>query len=252
MNRFAWEAARAARKRDERRRSVLHFDRVLAVKTHGIDPRQAGRGAVAAGDPLRAGRRRRPASIELVFAGGGADPARRRMHRGAAGRPRRRLGRLVAPGAPGLSGRRWRSGSTSRDAGFEARFAALPRRPSARSPPMSTTPCARSSPTCAPRATRRCIDYTAAIRPASISTALGIAVSRGRDRRRRTAAADAEAIEALTLRARPHRARITSASGRRTTATPIRSASSSARAGRRSRRSGSTCRAARRAIRARC
>ncbi|APH73359.1 DUF2948 family protein [Aquibium oceanicum] len=38
MNRFVWEAPRRLfRKHDERRRSVLHFDRVMATKTSGID-----------------------------------------------------------------------------------------------------------------------------------------------------------------------------------------------------------------------
>ena len=38
MNRFAWEAVSGRlRKRGERRLSVLHFDRVLSVKTAGID-----------------------------------------------------------------------------------------------------------------------------------------------------------------------------------------------------------------------
>jgi hypothetical protein len=38
MNRFAWEAVSGFfRKRGERRQSVLHFDRVLSVKTAGID-----------------------------------------------------------------------------------------------------------------------------------------------------------------------------------------------------------------------
>lgn len=38
LNRFAWEAATTSRRAPgERRRSVLHFDRVLAVKTLGID-----------------------------------------------------------------------------------------------------------------------------------------------------------------------------------------------------------------------
>lgn len=39
MNRFAWEAAKGSRrKRDrQRRRAALHFDRVLSVKSAGID-----------------------------------------------------------------------------------------------------------------------------------------------------------------------------------------------------------------------
>ena len=38
MNRFVWETPRKLfRRLDERRRAALHFDRVLAVKTAGID-----------------------------------------------------------------------------------------------------------------------------------------------------------------------------------------------------------------------
>jgi hypothetical protein len=38
MNRFVWEAPKKLfRRHDERRRAVLHFDRVMAVKTAGID-----------------------------------------------------------------------------------------------------------------------------------------------------------------------------------------------------------------------
>lgn len=39
MNRFAWEAASAGRSSaNERRRAVLSFSRVLAARSHGIDP----------------------------------------------------------------------------------------------------------------------------------------------------------------------------------------------------------------------
>ncbi len=73
MNQFNWEGA-VTRPRDrnfERRRSILHFDRVLAVKTQNINPKATG--AVLellavefkVGDP--------PAgSVSLTFAGGGA------------------------------------------------------------------------------------------------------------------------------------------------------------------------------------
>ena len=41
MNRFAWDAAAGGRKADdERRLSVLNFDRVTSVKSQGIDPRK--------------------------------------------------------------------------------------------------------------------------------------------------------------------------------------------------------------------
>lgn len=73
MNRFNWEGAVAhPRSHDfERRRAIVHFDRVLAVKTQDINLKATG--AVlellavefAPGDP--------PAgSIVLIFAGGGA------------------------------------------------------------------------------------------------------------------------------------------------------------------------------------
>lgn len=39
MNRFVWENPEGVfRRRNERRRSVLHFDRVLSVRSTGIDP----------------------------------------------------------------------------------------------------------------------------------------------------------------------------------------------------------------------
>ena len=45
MNRFAWEAAAGRRRRDyQRRRSVLHFSRVDAIRSTGID--RAARDAV--------------------------------------------------------------------------------------------------------------------------------------------------------------------------------------------------------------
>lgn len=43
MNRFAWETVSGfLRKHGERRRTVLHFDRVLSVKTTGIDRQKPG------------------------------------------------------------------------------------------------------------------------------------------------------------------------------------------------------------------
>lgn len=72
MNRFAWEKAGGIFKRHhERRRSVLHFDRVLSVKSAGID-RNATKDVLslltigfAEGEPPGG-------SIELLFAGGAA------------------------------------------------------------------------------------------------------------------------------------------------------------------------------------
>jgi len=41
MNRFAWEVTRRSRRRsnDQRRRAVLHFDRVRRVQSAGVSPR---------------------------------------------------------------------------------------------------------------------------------------------------------------------------------------------------------------------
>ncbi len=72
MNRFVWEKAGGTfRRHNERRRSILHFDRVLAVRSTGIDRRK--RDDVLslltigfAEDDAPAG------TIELLFAGGGS------------------------------------------------------------------------------------------------------------------------------------------------------------------------------------
>jgi len=72
MNRFVWEnAGGLLRRHNERRRSVLHFDRVLSVRSSGI-PRGKAQEVLSlltigfAEDEAPAG------SIELLFAGGGA------------------------------------------------------------------------------------------------------------------------------------------------------------------------------------
>ena len=72
MNRFVWEKAGGVlRRHNERRRSVLHFDRVLAVRSTGIDraKRQDVLSLLTVGfaeDDAPAG------TIELLFAGGGS------------------------------------------------------------------------------------------------------------------------------------------------------------------------------------
>ncbi len=72
MNRFVWEKAGGTfRRHNERRRSVLHFDRVLAVRSAGIDraKRQDVLSLLTVGfaeDDAPAG------TIELLFAGGGS------------------------------------------------------------------------------------------------------------------------------------------------------------------------------------
>jgi len=78
MNRFAWEAppqasgrGKRSRKNFERRRSVLHFERVNAVRATRI--RQKAEGAVLELLAIRFEAGKAPAgTVELVFAGGGA------------------------------------------------------------------------------------------------------------------------------------------------------------------------------------
>lgn len=72
MNRFAWEQKSGFfRKHNERRRSVLHFDRVLGVKLSGISrdkPEEVLSLLAVSFVPIR-----EPAGIiELIFAGDGA------------------------------------------------------------------------------------------------------------------------------------------------------------------------------------
>lgn len=73
MNRFVWEKAGGGLRRRafERRRSVLHFDRVLGVKAGGLDQRK--KGEVLELLAIRFAPAREPTgTIELVFAGGAA------------------------------------------------------------------------------------------------------------------------------------------------------------------------------------
>ncbi len=72
MNRFAWEEAGGLfQHHNERRRSVLHFDRVLAARTSGISrdkPEEVLSLLAVRFDPAEA-----PAGIvELIFSGGAA------------------------------------------------------------------------------------------------------------------------------------------------------------------------------------
>ena len=73
MNRFAWENARGGlfRRKYERRRSALHFDRVLGIRSGGFErDREEDVLELLA---IRFAAAREPAgTIELVFAGGGA------------------------------------------------------------------------------------------------------------------------------------------------------------------------------------
>ncbi len=70
MNRFVWEAPkRLFGRHDERRRAALHFDRVLAVKTAGIDRGQPAE--VLSLLAIRFEQTDAPAGyVDLVFSGG--------------------------------------------------------------------------------------------------------------------------------------------------------------------------------------
>jgi hypothetical protein len=70
MNRFVWEAPkRLFARHDERRRAALHFDRVLAVKTAGIDRGQPAE--VLSLLAIRFEETQAPAGhVDLVFSGG--------------------------------------------------------------------------------------------------------------------------------------------------------------------------------------
>jgi hypothetical protein len=71
MNRYAWEDSGGLfRKKRERRNSVLHFDRVLAARTAGIDPTRPDEVLSLLAVSFAPGEA--PAGIiELVFSGGG-------------------------------------------------------------------------------------------------------------------------------------------------------------------------------------
>ncbi len=71
MNRYAWEGRGGLfRRKRERRNSVLHFDRVLAARTAGIDPARPDEVLSLLAVTFRPGEA--PAGIvELAFAGGG-------------------------------------------------------------------------------------------------------------------------------------------------------------------------------------
>ena len=71
MNRFAWERATTGKRRqpDERRRAVLHFERVMAVKTTGIDRDRPAE--VLSLLAIRFEETQAPAGhVDLVFSGG--------------------------------------------------------------------------------------------------------------------------------------------------------------------------------------
>lgn len=72
MNRYAWENGGGMfRKKRERRNSVLHFDRVIAARTHGIDPTRPDEVLSLLAVTFSPGDA--PAGVvELLFSGGGA------------------------------------------------------------------------------------------------------------------------------------------------------------------------------------
>lgn len=72
MNRYAWEERGGFfRKKRERRNSVLHFDRVLAARISGIDPKKPDEVLSLLAVTFQPGET--PAGvIELVFSGGAA------------------------------------------------------------------------------------------------------------------------------------------------------------------------------------
>ena len=72
VNRYAWEKKRGLfSRRGERRLSVLHFNRVLALRSSGIDPKN--RDAVLSLLAIEFAETDAPAGeMVLIFAGGGA------------------------------------------------------------------------------------------------------------------------------------------------------------------------------------
>ncbi len=71
LNRFVWERAENKKKDFERRRSVLHFERVNSVKVQGIDHREKDMVLCLLSVIFEPGDKP-GGTIELVFAGDGA------------------------------------------------------------------------------------------------------------------------------------------------------------------------------------
>lgn len=70
MNRFAWEIDKGRAREHQRRRAAMHFDRVIAVKSTGID--RSAPDAIASLLTVEFVPGEAPAGeIRLVFAGGG-------------------------------------------------------------------------------------------------------------------------------------------------------------------------------------
>ena len=132
----------------------------------------------------------------------------------------------------------------ARDAGFRARLRGASRRQARGLRGCRRRRSAAIIADVVARGDAALIDYTRRFDRLDADAASACA-SRRRDRRRGRAHARREALDALGARAGAHRGLPPRAAARRTTLRPMRSASSSAGAGRRSNRSGSTCRAAR-------
>lgn len=70
-NRFVWEKAEGRRRKSfERRRSIIHFDRVMAARTVGIDRRRADDVLSLLSIRYEPGTNPPEGDIELIFAGG--------------------------------------------------------------------------------------------------------------------------------------------------------------------------------------
>ena len=156
MNRFAWEKDATARKpQPERRNSVLHFDRVLSAKLSGIARDKPDDVLSLLADHLCSRPTRRPArssssSPAAARSGSRSSASRRGSPISAAPGKRPR----APPTRPDRQADRWPSRFAS-PMPISRRASPRSCRPSAKPRPMSTRRCARSSPACAPKATRR-------------------------------------------------------------------------------------------------
>ena len=247
MNRFAWEED-DARGKGQRKRAALHFDRVTDVKVAGIDT-NARDGvlellAIRFTETDDARRARRTALCRRRHRA-----AHRRMPRGAAAGPRRRLGGQGAARARTRQGLTCRSASTAATPispssfetllGSQARGLRGGRRDRRRDPRRRARARRRGGARLhrqvrppAADARRRCASPTPRSTPPRRASPARCAP---RCRPRTTASA-----------------RTTKSRSRSTTSIRTRSASPSAPAGRRSRPSASTCPAASPPIRPRC
>ena len=126
FNRFKWEDGAEARSANLRVRSRLHFDDVLSVQVDRTQARRAGRGRRRCS--RSASRRRaakiRAATVELVFAGGGAIRLEVECIDAGAHRCQRRMGG-ARPSRPRDETLTWRAGSMRARRISQAQFDAL-------------------------------------------------------------------------------------------------------------------------------